>query len=235
MHLAHAKEEITLMSKWRGCVVCLFLVTLPVAALADDARASHPRAYVGAGGGLGLVTLGVPSPDPGAEYPSKLGFTAGLFAGWRFSDVLGIQLESTVSAKGFESTQDGLPFGVFSRYYIEFPLLLKLVAPLSGRIAPHASLGPVPGILLQAETDLADGRHINLTDRTERIDLGIMLAAGASIDVGASGAIYLDARYNRGLLNTNKIATSEDSETTNRAFYVTIGYQTDLSIFSGDH
>jgi hypothetical protein len=91
----------------------------------------------------------------------------------------------------------------------------------------------VPAILLQAATDLADGRHIELTDRTERVDLGIMMTAGASIDLGASGAVYVDARYNHGLLNTNKLASSGDTEATNRAFYVTIGYQTDLSVFSG--
>jgi hypothetical protein len=219
--------------QWLRCLGCLSVVLLPVTALAGEAVEHQRRGYVGVGGGLGLVTYGSAGSDPSVEFTSKLGFTAGLVAGWRLTDIVAIQIESTFSTKGVESAVNGLPFGVFSRYYVEFPLLMKVVAPLSGRIAPHASLGPVPGILLQAETDLADGRHIDLTDRTERFDLGIMVGAGVALQVGSSGSVYIDARYNHGLLNTNKIASSEDTETTNRAFYVTIGYQTDLSIFSG--
>jgi hypothetical protein len=224
-----------LMRQFVRCLSCVLVVLLPVTALADETNMRHRRAYVGIGGGLGLVTLGVPSPDESFKYTSKLGFTAGLFAGWRLAEVVAVQIEAGFSAKGGETARDGLPFAIFYRDYVEFPLLLKFMAPLSDRIAPHASLGPALGILLQAESDLADGRHIELTDRTERIDLGIMIGAGASIEVGASGAVYVDARYNHGLLNTNKIATSEESESTNRAFYVTVGYQTDLSIFSRSH
>jgi hypothetical protein len=226
-------RKIMPVRQWLRYLSCLVVMLLPVTALADEAMEHHHRGYVGVGGGLGLVTYGTEGSDSTVKFSSKSGFTAGIVAGWRLTDMLAIQIESAFSTKGVKSAVNGSPYGVFSRHYVEFPLLLKFVAPLSGRIAPHASLGPAPGILLQAETELADGRHIDLTDRTERIDLGIMVGAGASFEVGAFGAVYFDARYNHGVLNTNKIATSEDTETTNRAFYVTVGYQTDLSVFSG--
>lgn len=112
---------------------------------------------------------------------------------------------------------------------------MTLMIPVSDRAIPYANLGPALGILLFADVDLADGRHIDVTDRTEHLALGIMAGAGVSIEIGASGAICLDARYNHGLLNSNKISASEEPAATNWAFYVTVGYQTDLSIFSGNH
>jgi hypothetical protein len=201
-------------------------------ALAEETDEGY-RLYVGGGAGIGLVSIN--EANEVVQYSNKLGFTAGLIAGWIWTEMFAMQLEAAFSTKGYESTRNGVPSAVSHSDYVEFPLLLKFMAPLPGRATPYASLGPALGILLQADIDLADGRHIELTDRTERIDLGLMIGAGASIDVGTSGAVYVDARYNYGLLNTNKIATSEATETTNRAFYMTVGYQTDLTIFSGGH
>jgi hypothetical protein len=188
------------------------------------------RFYIGGKAGAGLVSV---SANAAVQYSAKPGFTAGLIAGWRWTEKLTIQSEAVFSAKGYDASLNGVPSAVSHKNYIEIPLLLTLMVPVSDRVIPYASLGPALGILLFADVDLVDGRHINVTDRTERFDLGLMAGAGVAIDIGASGAICLDARYNHGLLNTNKISASEEPAAMNRAFYVTIGYQTHLSIFSG--
>jgi hypothetical protein len=229
--LSMLSSRFFFMHKWLQRLGCLLVLFLPEAASADGRDERAPEIYVGGGGGVGLVTTANTSGV--VLYENRLGVTAGLFAGWRLTNFLSVQLDATFSTKGAEATRDGLPFGVFYRSYAEFPILLKLVASSSSRITPHAVLGPALSILLQADSNLADGRHLDLVDRTERIDLGLMVGAGASIDVGASKAVYVDVRYNHGLLNYNKIALGEDDEARNRAFYVTVGYQTDLSVFSG--
>lgn len=215
------------------CIGAILTLACPGLALADQPDTWDRKVQIGGRAGVGAATTGNTSGV--VLFENKIGFTAGLFAGWRMNRFFTARLEAAFSTKGAEATRDGLPFGVFYRSYAEFPLLLHFDAPLSSRITPHASVGPALGIMLQSKSELADGRRIDLTDRTERIDLGIMVGAGVSFDVGASGAAYIDARYNYGLLNYNKVAVSEDDEATNRAFYVTIGYQTDLSIFSRGH
>lgn len=210
-------------------IICLSGLLSSSLGWADEAGGER-QFYVGGGGGVGPVTTHNTSET--VKFSSKLGFTAGLLAGWRVSSFAAIQMETSFSSKGADVSGGGAS-GRYSRSYVELPLLFKIVAPLSDRVAPYASLGPALGILLQAETNLEDGRHIDLTDRTERIDVGIMVGVGASVDVGRSGAVYVDARYHHGLRNYNKVAVSEDGEARNRAFYVTVGYQTDLSVFSG--
>jgi hypothetical protein len=210
----------------------LLVMALPGLTLAEQPDTRSRRIYIGGGGGVGVTTTGNSSGV--VLFENRVGLTAGLFAGWRVNRFFSARFEAAFSTKGAEATRDGLPFGVFYRSYAEFPLLLHVDAPLWSRITPHASLGPALGILLQAKSELADGRNIDLIDRTERIDVGLMASAGVSFDVGESSAISISARYIYGLRNYNKISANEDDEATNRAFYVTVGYQTDLSVFSGD-
>lgn len=213
--------------RWLGCLLVLFSAP---SALAEEADGTH-RLYLGGRAGISLASID--QANEVVQYSNKLGFTAGLIAGWRWTEMLAIQGEAAFSAKGYESSRNGVPSAVAHQNYVEFPLLLTLMIPVSDRATPYANLGPAFGILLSADVDLVDGRHIDVTDRTQRFDLGLMAGAGVSIQIGASGAICLDARYNHGLLDNNKPAASEEPAVRNRAFYLTVGYQTDLSIFSG--
>lgn len=87
--------------------------------------------------------------------------------------------------------------------------------------------GPTLGVLLDADARRYDGLHVEFTDRTERLDIGLMLGAGAAVELAAVGSLTLDVRYNHGLRARNTNATSEN-EIKNRAFYLTVGYRADL-------
>jgi hypothetical protein len=53
-------------------------------------------------------------------------------------------------------------FGTYNIKYLEIPILARFMLPLPGASEYFATVGPTVGILLDADVDLADGRHFEL-------------------------------------------------------------------------
>jgi hypothetical protein len=118
--------------------------------------------------------------------------------------------------------------GTYHLSYLEVPLLARAALPLPGKLEYHAMMGPALGILLEADLALTDGRHIDLAERFERLDIGLLLGAAAAIDIRDQGEVTLDIRYNFGLRKVDKVSTGENDDAMNRAFYFTVGYRANL-------
>lgn len=189
------------------------------------------RISVGAKAGLELATFaGADSQGGLFLYSYKPGLHAGIHLGAQISEPLTVSTELLFSPKGsrLDSNTPATNDGDYVTDYLEIPVLAQLGLPLSGRVHPYATLGPAIAILLRQEYVQTDGTRFQLST-VNPITLSFIFGLGTRIDVGESGAITLDARYDWGLT-----ARSEMSDVTNTSFSFTVGYQTDLSVFSGN-
>jgi hypothetical protein len=199
-------------------------------AYADAGKRWSERVSVGAKAGLELATFtGADSQDGLFLYTYKPGLHAGVHLGFWMNEYLAAATEILFSQKGsrLDSNTPAASDGDYLTDYLEIPVLAQLRVPLSDRFHPYATLGPAMAILLNQEFVQTDGTRFQLRT-VEPVALSLVFGVGTRIDVGRSGAITFDARYDFGLT-----ARSEMSDETNASFYFTVGYQTDLRIFSG--
>jgi hypothetical protein len=197
---------------------------------ADTDEPWTERVSVGVKAGLELASFrGADSQDGLFLYSYKPGLHAGLHLRGQIAEPLAVSIEFLFSSKGarLDSNTPAMSDGDYVTDYIEIPILAELGVPLSGSVHPYATLGPAVAILLNQEYVQTDGARFQLST-VEPITLSFVFGLGTRIDAGRSGAITFDARYDFGLT-----ARSETSDATNASLYFTLGYQTDLSIFSG--
>ena len=201
-------------------------------ARADAGKQWSERVAVGAKAGLELASFrGADSQDGLFLYSYKPGLHAGIHLGFWMNQHLAVATEILFSQKGsrLDSNTPAASDGEYLTDYLEIPVLAQLRVPLSGRVHPYAVLGPAMAILLTQEFVQTGGMRFQLST-VEPIAFSVVLGLGTTIDVGRSDAITFDARYDWGLT-----PRSEMSDGANVSFSFTIGYQTDLSIFSGSH
>jgi hypothetical protein len=206
------------------------LFTVPKTAFADDLRTWSKRLEAGLHLGADFAGIGGSElNDVAVDYSYRAGFTGGGTCSLRLTHVLSAQLELTFATKGFRG-DTSFPSTSGTGYigYLEIPLLARFGIPIAERFEPNLTLGPALGLRLSARTTYDDGRVSPGTDRVEPIDIGLMFGTGIAIDVGQAGALTFDVRYNLGLRNWGKNATS-DNEAFNRAIYLTVGYRADLA------
>lgn len=212
----------------------IFTATLffPVVAWSDKgARATSP-VEIGANLGLILATFGgeVDSTDT-AERQYSLGPFASLALGYRITEIVALRTELSFATKG-NRTDTGLAGSSFeSTYdYIEIPLLVSAVVPISKQVTPYVLAGPAFSFMIDADATFDDGRSFEINDNVEKFDVGLMAGIGAGLAPGqGNGTIVIEARYNYGLLNTSASSTSDSEDVFNRAFYIIAGYRADLS------
>jgi Outer membrane protein beta-barrel domain len=224
------REPQTIMTHQIVLFVCAVTVFVPTILHADEFEESGRRMGVGAHLGLAFGNIHGNFYDaPGQEISYRTGFTAGGAFAVRLTEIISAQVGLDFVSKG-NRVDTGFPTTSFTSAfnYFEIPVLGRIHVPLTGSVDPYAYAGPVPGILLDADGWRFDGVRIDFTDRTKRLDIGLMAGLGAAFDIDAIGAFTLDLRYNHGLLVRNKNATS-DNEIMNRAIYLTVGYRADLA------
>jgi hypothetical protein len=210
---------------WLGCMA---LLAAPATLWADNGKRGTERIDVGLHLGAAFATIGGSElDDTGVNYSYRTGFTAGGILGLSLTRIISAQIELDFVTKGYRG-DTGLPSSSGSQYvgYLELPVLLRAVAPISKKIQPSGYLGAALGIRLDADITLDDGRNIEIDDRIEPLDIGLVVGAGIAVDVGKSGALTVDARSTFGLRDHSKDA---DSEAFNRAIYLTVGYRADLA------
>src|SRR5690606_7624763 len=136
---------------------------------------------------------------------SKTGFQAGIFAGIKFSDKVGIQADLLYSQQGAE-----FDAGKFDLSYVNVPVVLKyyLVQGLNIQAGPQFGFIVDDKISLDIFGDIADA---------EKADVSGIVGAGYDFPFG----IRLDARYNFGLTDVSK---DVDGNNKNNVFSLAVGY-----------
>ncbi len=143
--------------------------------------------------------------DVDIDLTGRTGFQAGIFAGIKFSDKLGVQADLLYSQQGAEFDE-----GKFDLSYVNVPVVLKyyLVQGLNIQAGPQFGFIVDDKISLDIFGDIADA---------EKADVSGIVGAGYDFPFG----IRLDARYNFGLTDVSK---DVDGNNKNNVFSLAVGY-----------
>lgn len=137
---------------------------------------------------------------------SKTGFQAGIFAGIKFTDKVGIQADVLYSQQGAE-----FDAGKFDLNYVNIPIVLKyyLVQGL------NVQAGPQFGFILDDDIyEVQNGGPI-IKGNAEKSDVSAVVGVGYDFPFG----IRLDARYNFGFTDVIK-----DNNSKNSVASIALGY-----------
>lgn len=181
--------------------------------------ASAQEAAVGVKGGVNFANVNFDAEGANISFDRRLGFVGGLFVVWPADSRLALQLEALYSQKGVKIDEEGIE-GKLELDYLDVPVLLRASSARSGSTAFHAFAGPSIGFRLRARSEgtfEGEFESEDISDETERIDVGVVLGAGVDV-----GRFTIDARQTWGLSNLNK-DTSDDVKFKNRVFSVMAG------------
>lgn len=139
------------------------------------------------------------------DLSSKTGFQAGIFAGIKFSDKVGIQADLLYSQQGAE-----FDAGKFDLSYVNVPVVLKyyLVQGLNVQAGPQFGFIVDDEISLDVFGDIADA---------EKADVSGIVGAGYDFPFG----VRVDARYNFGFTD---VSEDVEGDNKNNVFSVAVGY-----------
>lgn len=139
---------------------------------------------------------------------NKTGFQAGVFAGIKFTDKVGIQADLLYSQQGAE-----FDYGKFDLNYINVPVVLKyyLVQGL------NVQAGPQFGFILDDDIYIDTFGSNSIEANAEKSDVSGVIGAGYDFPFG----VRLDARYNFGLTDVSKTANFDGKNT---VFTLSLGY-----------
>lgn len=210
--------------------VLVVLMLLPVLADAEPRPRGGQHAFIGGKAGVEFAKfVGTDTEDGLFEHSYKPGFQVGVTGGAQISETVAIAAEILFSRKGsrLDSRSPAMSDGDYVFDYIEVPVMAQIGVPVSGRVRPYAAFGPAIAILLDAEYVQTDGTRFELSSG-KPIVWSLAFGLGTLVKMNDSGAVMFDARYDWGLTNR-----SDFGDSSNHSFYITVGYQTDLSIFSG--
>lgn len=138
---------------------------------------------------------------------NKTGFQAGVFAGIKFTDKVGIQADLLYSQQGAE-----FDAGEFDLTYVNVPVVLKyyLIQGL------NVQAGPQFGFVVDDNIKTVIGNIENQIE-AEKTDVSGVIGAGYDFPFG----VRLDARYNFGLSDVSKVNGAEGK---NSVFSIALGY-----------
>ncbi len=159
---------------------------------------------------------------------SKLGFTAGVFGKFQFSDLLCVQVEAAYFQQGGSFTQftDDSRFFGESQYFfknvttsrvtlhnVEVPVLLRVSIPTQSEVKPLFFAGPSVGFNLGATEryertgELAGGSQVyatasgrdNVTSQYNLYQFGATAGLGLEVPFFGEHKLLVDARYRYGI------------------------------------
>lgn len=215
-------------------LVCVVLTLVSSTIYAEEGENGSKRVIVGSYLGIDFATIGgTASNTTSIDLAYRTGFAAGASLIVRLTRNLSAQTELGFAIKG-NRANGAAPSASSTRYigYLEIPVLARASVLISETVEPYGYVGPALGIRLDADAEFDDGRFYEENHAIEPLDLGLMLGTGAAVKLGRSGALTFDVRYNHGLRDL--LTQPVEGTVLNRVIYFTVGYQTDLSIFSGD-
>ncbi len=136
---------------------------------------------------------------------NRTGFVAGVFAGGKLGDKLGLQADLLYSQQGAE-----FELGDFNLDYVNVPIVVKYY--LSDNFNFH--VGPQFGVLINDDAQTVVGETIN-DIATNNFDITAVLGLGFDLPMG----IRLEGRYNFGLSDISKTDDGKNSVVT-----LSVGY-----------
>ena len=214
--------------RWIGMAALGFGLTL----FAGPADALAQEAVIGIKGGINSSNL---SWKPDSIAPSighKTGFVGGLFGGYMFTEVAGLQLEALYSQRRVreQDTDVDLEFA-----YFEIPLLFTAKFSVADtRMRPILFAGPSVSFESKCEVSGEEnGTTVTLdcddpgleVERT-KTDWAIVFGVGVDYPVG-NFLVGGEWRYNLGLTNLNSDSATQSFETVKGrswAILLTVGY-----------
>lgn len=161
------------------------MAVIAAGALTATATAQETGFGFGAKAGVNLSNL-----TGDGKGDSKVGFTAGAFADYRFSKLFALSADVLYSRQGAKAdggklNSDNLNIPVLANFYIVKGLAVKA--------------GLQPGFLLAANMK-ADGEKMDIKDYTKTFDLAVPVGLSYTLNCG----LMFDARYNIGVTNVSK-------------------------------
>ncbi len=166
---------------------------------------------------LGLGLKGGPNAATLAEdhRVNRYGVSAGI-AGFlrrpldeRFS--LAGQLEVLYTARGAETIFEGEYLGRTRLHYTDIMVAARPAARL-GSVSVYLLLGGGVDLLLRADKENASGTRVNATGDFHRVDVSLLAGAGVAMHLPDRmlgplrlGAVLLEGRHDRGLLDTDAV------------------------------
>ncbi|MBV6642660.1 MAG: PorT family protein [Cyclobacteriaceae bacterium] len=195
------------------------LLITGILAIAMVSAHAQAKLEVGLKGGLNLANM---SSDFEATYESRTGYHLGAYTLIKVANV-GIQPELLYSAQGttytFSSINQDLQRDL---KYFTVPVMLKFYLPLGLNL----QAGPQFGFLVNAEGDTytINGNQVeiqtgqDLKNELKNSDISAVLGAGWDLPFG----LNIAARY---LIGVNDIHESEEEDSKNRVFQVSVGFR----------
>ncbi len=191
----------------KNLLITLLAVALAFVFVFPNSSSAQGLAAKGFIAGLNLANVTGDDADfPGISPSNSMGFTAGAFLVYNFSENLGIRPEVHYSQKGakWEEGGDKVTAKVV---YVDVPVLLQFAIPTEGGIKPILLAGPYVAFNMSAklvyDVEGADIPDEDIKDDVKSMDYGIMFGAGVVI----SDMLEITARYGMGLTS---IDDSED-------------------------
>ncbi len=178
-------------------------------------------------GGLNFASLGGDDED---NPDSRTGLNLGASYLVPVSTNVGIQFGAAYSQKGAESTEEGIDVKL-SLDYLEFPVLLNLVLPLSGSLSAHAVLGPAVAIEVGCEAAFSTLGGVStlgvtvtfdcseIDADTKTFDFGAVVGAGLVFAASDRVSALVDLSYNLGLTSID----DSGGDTKNKALTLQAG------------
>ncbi len=157
------------------------------------------------------------------ERDTRTGLSVGLFID-NDSDGWGFNPQLLYSMKGAKQTSSETSMGgvvteyeMTSKYdYIEIPLLIRYVIPMTGNIEPVLHAGPYVGYLVSSRNKVSiaeSGRTYDIETEIKKqfgVDAGLRLGAGVKIQL-AEHQIGLSVDYSFGFFNLNDYTKAKNS------------------------
>jgi hypothetical protein len=161
------------------------------------------------------------SKKKSVDVAAKIGLTGGGFVQFSF-DRFAFQPELLFVMKGVKLDLDANAGDVTAGInYLEFPLLARYTAPLSGDLRGFIVAGPAFAVKVgtKAKMDLdGDDVELNIDPAVGSRDFGMAVGGGIERD-----RYVIEARYTLGLIDIPTGSYPHDDSLTNRAFIVMVG------------
>lgn len=179
------------------------LAVIAAGALTATATAQETGFGYGVKAGINISNL---TKDMKSD--AKVGFTGGVFADYRFSNLFAVSADVLYSRQGNKEgddkmTSDNLNIPILANFYIVKGLAVKA--------------GVQPGFLLAAHSK-AEGEKADIKDYVKTFDFSIPVGISYTFNCG----LLIDARYNIGVSN---VADSEGVKAHNSVWTVTAGWR----------
>jgi hypothetical protein len=210
------RSRVSVLSVFALCAILLTSTT-----------AFAQGATFGVQGGINIANVSFSGGDPTEPVPDFKSKTRGVFGGFvakDFNAKAGLQVDFLYSQKGTKATiTDGIDTFTFEATvdYIEIPVLIRGNIPGSGSVKARVFGGPSFAFKVTDDTTTTLN-GIELEDDETEIkgnDFGFVIGGAVQF-----GQVFVDVRYNWGLVNILKDPTDNEDVKT-RTFSIMVGFQ----------